>query len=93
MNKQIVRQPKSRNLRAGKVILKPGKEVGEHIPYKREEIVIILEGKGVMVIEGKKKNVKTGDAVFIAENKKHNIINNSRRNLTYVYVVSVFNST
>lgn len=91
MNKLIVKQPASKNLRAGKVILKPGKEAGEHIPYKREEIVVILEGKGIVVIEGKKKNVKPGDAVFIAENKKHNIINNSRKNLVYVYVVSVFN--
>ncbi|MEK6968732.1 MAG: cupin domain-containing protein [Nanoarchaeota archaeon] len=87
---EIIRQPVTKNLRAGKVILKSSEEAGEHIPYKREEIIIILEGNGIVVIEGKKKKIKTGDTIFIAENKKHNIINNSKKKLVYVYVVSIF---
>jgi len=90
-SKEIVRQPISKRIRAGKVILKPGEETGEHIPYKREELIIILKGNGVIIIEGKKRRIKTGDAVFIAQNKKHNIVNDSKKELIYVYVVAVFN--
>ena len=86
-SKELVR---SKHIRAGKIILKPSEETGEHIPYRREEVIIILKGNGLIIIEGKKKRVKAGDVVFVAQDKKHNIINDSRKGLVYVYVVAVF---
>ncbi len=86
----LFRQPKTKNLRSGKVTLLPGEDVGEHIPFKREEIVVVLSGEGTVEIEGKQQQVHQGDVVFIAENQKHNVINNSSEKMVYVYVVSIF---
>ena len=57
-SKELVR---SKHIRAGKIILKPSEETGEHIPYRREEVIIILKGNGLIIIEGKKISASTSN--------------------------------
>lgn len=52
-------------------------EAGKHISYQvhklRDEIWIIVDGTGDVMIDGHVRNVKRGDAVFITKGTKHSI--------------------
>jgi quercetin dioxygenase-like cupin family protein len=43
--------------------------------HEPEQCYYIIKGKGLMIIEGKSKEVAAGDAVFIPSNLKHGIKN------------------
>jgi len=86
----LVRPPESRMLKSGRVILAPREEVGEHVTDKREEIVVVLKGTGILVKEGEETALKAGEAHFIAQEIRHNIRNSSDEMLEYVYVVGLF---
>ncbi len=86
----LVKPPRSRLLKARRVILSPGEEVGEHKTEEREELIIVLSGtasllKGDDVIE-----LNEGEAHFIEEGLTHNVRNNSGRVLEYIYAAGLF---
>ena len=89
MEKSILRIPSvNKALKAGRVTLGPGEEVGEHITKRREEIVIVLKGAGSLIREGKETPIKEGDVHYVGENIRHNV-KSSSGTLEYVYVVSM----
>ena len=74
---------------SGLVSLKPGKSVGTHSTKSYEELIIVLEGKGKVEVNGRKPyNVKTGVAVYNPPNTEHNVINSGKGVLRYIYVVA-----
>ena len=85
--KEIVREPISQRMRAGKVHLHPGHSVGEHIPFEREELVIVTKGVATIIVEGVAKKVAAGEAIFIPENAKHDVRNETQEAVEYVYSV------
>jgi mannose-6-phosphate isomerase-like protein (cupin superfamily) len=48
-------------------------ETNRHFHKASEEIYYILEGNGIMEIEGEKKEVSAGDTVVILPKEKHRI--------------------
>ena len=50
------------------------KETKRHFHNTSEELYHILEGKGVMEIEGEKKDVSVGDTVVILPKEMHRIL-------------------
>jgi len=38
----------ARSLKAGRVTLEPGEEVGEHVTESRQEVIIVLKGSGIL---------------------------------------------
>ena len=86
----LIKPPKSRVLKSGKVLLKPGESVGEHVTEKREEIIIVLKGTATIIAEGSQKTIETKGFCYIKEGVVHNVVNNSKDELEYVYVVSLF---
>ena len=54
-------------------------------PWEHE--VYILEGKGLVVSEQGEKQFKTGDAIFILPNEKHQFKNNSEKTLKFLCLV------
>ena len=77
-------------MRSGRVTLKPGEKVGEHITEKREELIIVLKRKASLVKAGKNYEINEGETFFIDEGIKHNILNKTNSVLEYVYVVTFF---
>lgn len=77
-------------IKAGHVILKSGEDIGEHSTDKREEIIIILKGKGEARI-GKEGVLKIeGDTVlYIPPQTEHDIKNSGRGILEYIFVTSL----
>jgi len=60
----------------------------EHYHPKWDEWWYILQGKWIWSIEGKDKEVKAGDIVFIERNKKHKITGNDPEQLSIRIAVS-----
>jgi len=76
-----------RNMKAARVVLSPGEEVGEHVTEKREEVIIVLKGEGVLLKDGEETRLAEGDVHYIRENTRHNVKSGSGT-LEYVYVVN-----
>jgi len=56
--------------------------------HEPEQCYYIIEGKGLMIVEGESKKVIAGDAVYVPSNSKHGIKNISNIVLEYLTVNS-----
>ena len=81
---------KSGRMKAGKVTLLPGEEIGEHVTERREEILLIRKGSGILLADGKSIQLKEGDVHHIPEGVRHNVKNQSQGRLEYIYIVALF---
>ncbi len=88
MYESLVKPPVSKRIKSGKVTLKAGEEVGQHVTENKEEIIIVLRGSVTLVKGTESIPLKTGDAHFVPEGTVHNVINKSTDEAVYVYVVS-----
>jgi mannose-6-phosphate isomerase-like protein (cupin superfamily) len=76
-------------MRSGLVTLKAGENVGEHTTNDYEEILVIIEGKGVAEIVGKDRmDIEKGNIVYIPPKTVHNVFNNGNSLLKYIYIVA-----
>ena len=81
--------PETVTMCSGLVSLKPGKSVGTHSTKDYEEIIIILEGKGKIEIQGQKSvKAEPGIVVYNPPQTEHNVINTGKKQLRYIYVVA-----
>lgn len=69
------------------IIFEKGGEEKLHYHQKSDLFVVVLKGKGEIIVEGKKFNLSQGDFVFIQKGKKHKFIN-TENGQTFVFVVS-----
>jgi quercetin dioxygenase-like cupin family protein len=63
-----------------------------HSPFHShawEHEVFILEGEGVIVSNEGDKKFKTGDAVFVLPNEKHQFKNNGKKTLKFLCLVPI----
>ena len=89
----LIKPPESQKIKSGLVVLQKGEEIGEHITKNKEEVIVILQGRALVEIEGKPaQTVEANNFVFIPENKKHNLKNESPEILKYAYVVAPINN-
>ena len=102
-NSQIIKLNQKRNhsilrehtkvLNSGHVYLEPGGECGLHSTKHYEEILIILEGEGIIIFENDTQVVKENNVVYIPPYTSHNIIAGNKP-LKYIYiVVPVYNES
>ena len=74
-------------LHSGYVCLKKDENVGKHTTKNCEEILIILEGTGKVIVENNCCNVKKGDVFYIPCNMEHDVISLSNT-LMYIFVTA-----
>lgn len=63
---------------------------GGYTPYHRhdwEHEVFVLEGKGILVVDGVENELNEGDVVFIPPNVPHQFKNPSKRNLRFLCLI------
>ena len=60
-----------------RVVIPPGSTVGFHQHGNNEEMYIVLEGSGVMMIEEQEVGVRKGDMILNPPGGRHGLINNS----------------
>lgn len=61
--------------------LKPGTSIGYHTHQNNEEIYVILDGKGIMSINGEEHEVVAGDVILNKPYWSHGLENNSDTDL------------
>lgn len=79
----------SSGVKAGHVILKSGENVGNHSTGEREEVIIVLKGRGEARID--KANIlkiEENTMVYIQPGTDHDIKNTGTRDLEYIFVTS-----
>lgn len=75
--------------KSGYVLLEPGEQVGEHKTGDGEELIIFMSGMAEVACDGEKERVQAPSAVLIPAHALHNVRNESKSLLRYVYVVAV----
>jgi mannose-6-phosphate isomerase-like protein (cupin superfamily) len=81
--------PESYGMESGLVVLLPGKSVGKHDSKAYEEVLVVLEGSGEMVLDDKTKlPVLANSAVYCPPHTKHDVLNTGKTALRYVYVAA-----
>jgi len=80
----------SYGIKSGHVILKPSENVGEHTTDEREEVIIVLKGKGKAII-GKNEifNIESNIVLYIPPKTLHDIKNTGSDPLEYIFVTSL----
>ena len=79
---------KKKGLCSGFVTLKRDKSIGLHSTGKKEEIIIVLEGKAQVSIAGKSFILKDRMMLYIPLNTMHNVKNIDIHPLKYIYVTA-----
>lgn len=81
--------PESVSMRSGLVLLTSGKSVGKHSTENFEELIVVLEGRGQVRINGQKPlGIKSGVAVYCPPETEHNVVNTGSESLRYLYIVA-----
>jgi len=81
--------PETVSMRSGLVVLSPGSSVGLHSTENFEEVVIVLEGEGEMLVTGQNSvMILAGVAVYCPPETEHDVVNTGSGPLRYVYVVA-----
>ncbi|MBI2069179.1 MAG: cupin domain-containing protein [Elusimicrobia bacterium] len=81
--------PETAGMKSGHVVLAVGEESGRHSTGEREEMIIVRSGAGVVEIDGQKPLAVSRQIIcYIPPGTWHNVKNNGRERLDYVYVVT-----
>ena len=81
--------PESVRMKSGYVVLHPNQSVGKHSTGQHEELLVVLEGHGQMVLtEGKTVDVKANSALYCPPETEHDVMNTGDSVMRYVYVVA-----
>ena len=74
-----------------RVVVLPESTIGYHQHGSNEEMYIVLEGEGLMTIEGKNVIVKKGDMILNPARGKHGLVNNSKKNIDLLVIQIAIN--
>jgi mannose-6-phosphate isomerase-like protein (cupin superfamily) len=75
-------------LSVAEIVVKAGKQTSAHHHQHIEEVYCILEGTGVMCMEGHERPVGPGDTVIIPPGTTHELRNTGAQDLLLVVVCS-----
>ena len=80
----------TRGIKAGHVLLGPGENVGEHTTKDREEVIVVLNGRGEAKI-GKDSiiDIEKDFVLYIPPQTNHDIKNTSQDILRYVFITAL----
>jgi mannose-6-phosphate isomerase-like protein (cupin superfamily) len=67
-------------------ILQSGGSIGEHLHKNNEELYIILEGAGLMKIDGKDEPVKPGDVCITRKGHSHSLLNSGKAPMHFLVI-------
>jgi mannose-6-phosphate isomerase-like protein (cupin superfamily) len=67
-------------------VLPPGTSIGLHTHSDNEELYCILEGEGVMTVNGEQRRVFKGDLILNPPGGTHGLENQSTKNLSILVI-------
>ena len=71
-----------------KVKLAPGSTVGMHTHINDSETIMVLEGSGMVIFDGKQMTLDEGNIHYCPKGHSHSIINDSKEDLVLCCVVA-----
>ncbi len=77
----------SRSLTLGIARLAPGGVLRRH-RHAQDEVYLVIEGEGVVIVEGASRAVRAGSSVFIPGNCRHSIECTGQTPLRFAYVLA-----
>lgn len=81
---------KSNLVHLHETIVLPNSTIGYHLHEGNEEIYYIMEGEGIMTVDGEKKKVTPGDAIITHSGSKHGLENNTDKDLKILVFECVY---
>jgi quercetin dioxygenase-like cupin family protein len=82
--------PETVTMHSGLVVLEPDKAVGKHNTKNYEEVLVILEGAGEMIVtHGPRLPLKAGRMAYCPPRTEHDVICTGSAKLKYVYIVAI----
>lgn len=76
-------------IKSGHVILKEGEEIGEHSTGSLEEALVILKGKGSLLINKEEGlDFENNSVLYIPPETVHNVKNTGKGILEYIFITS-----
>jgi quercetin dioxygenase-like cupin family protein len=82
-------RPMTCGMRSGRVALGPGETCGEHTTGGHEEFIIVLEGRGQGLSEGREPvALEAGQSLYVPPHTVHNMKNVDAPMFKYIYVVA-----
>jgi mannose-6-phosphate isomerase-like protein (cupin superfamily) len=82
--------PETMGIKSGHVVLRPGESVGEHVTESKEELIIVLKGKAMILCGNDDEPIVAGahSAVYIPPETAHDVKNMGGDILEYIYVTA-----
>jgi len=82
--------PETMGIKSGHVILKPGENVGEHITEAKEEVIIVLKGKAMILCGNDDEPIVACErsVVYVPPDTAHDVKNIGGDILEYIYVTA-----
>jgi mannose-6-phosphate isomerase-like protein (cupin superfamily) len=74
-----------KTLTAGSLMLKPGMQPHPPHQHPEEEMMVIAEGTGEVVVDGRKSKVGPGSMMYCAAGRLHGIVNTGKTPLLFYY--------
>jgi YesN/AraC family two-component response regulator/quercetin dioxygenase-like cupin family protein len=71
-------------LSAGLVKFFPGKSQYSHVHFGEEQILYVLSGKGIHMVNGEEKDIKEGMLIHCPPYSEHEVINTGKDDLTFL---------
>jgi quercetin dioxygenase-like cupin family protein len=65
----------------------PGCFIREHTHAANEEIIVVLEGRGIARIDGVEHPIEKGSAVYVGVNRKHHFLNPHAEPFTFLWIM------
>jgi quercetin dioxygenase-like cupin family protein len=76
------------NLSMGTQTVAPGCFIREHTHAHNEEIIHVLEGRGVARLDGVEHPIQRGSTVYVGVNRKHHFLNPHREPMTFLWIMT-----
>ncbi len=67
-------------------VIPPGATIGVHCHEGNEEIYLVLEGRGTMILDGRECQIGPGDISFCASGHSHGLVNDSGEPIRMIVV-------
>lgn len=83
----IIRKYEDDKMKVLRVTLKPGCSIGLHTHVTNSEVVYIIAGQGVSVLDGKEEVLSSGQCSYCPKGSEHTIANRGTEDLVLLGVV------
>lgn len=64
-----------KNLQLVLMAIQPGEDIGEEVHDDRDQFFRVEQGKGEVLIDGKRTAVESDDAIIVPAGARHNVVN------------------